>query len=142
MTGGSWNGALQKGRQKEQGPLKTSLFPLRLLQDALKRALEYNGVMWGYVGLCGCLDVGRCPPPLALGNPIAIGAGVLASGDIVTTCGASLVAIGAILIAIEATAITIGAILITSGAITIAFRGAVGEGVLLPLQTWAVAYWA
>jgi len=44
--------------------------------------------------------------------------------------------------AIGATAITIGAILITSGAIAIAFRGAVGEGVLLPLQTWAVACWA
>ena len=97
--------------------------------------------MCGYVGL-GVFGCWALPPPLGLGNPIAIGAGVLAIGDIITTCGAILVAIWASLIAIGATAINIGAILRTSGAITIAFRGAVGEGVLLPLQTWAVACWA
>ena len=96
-------GLSKRADKRNRGLLKQASFPCdssKMLLRGPQNIMGLCGVMWGYVGLCGvmwvwgCLDVWRCPPPLGLGNPIAIGAGVLAIGDIITTCGAILVAIG------------------------------------------------
>ena len=99
-------GLSKRADKRNRGLLKQASFPCdssKMLLRGPQNIMGLCGVMWGYVGLCGVmcgyvgLGVFGCwalPPPLGLGNPIAIGAGVLAIGDIITTCGAILVAIG------------------------------------------------